>query len=750
MSVTASQYIKNSKKGDKFTGVFHYTRPVRSKHDKNIELYGLLTVSSEVEIPGQNIAKFAWDGLIDGFEYSKVDSTNEALKIALTESTMRIKKLIANDKNIAEYGVDVNIVAFVSIDNSLYVGSIGESDIYIYKNERIVDISEMLNKKKAKTAALVVSEGDVLFASTKSFLTREMSKLLGFKNTRELVGSLDEIAGNLNPSGGLLFFVSENEDIVKEEEEVLEIVKEEEEIPYVETPKSEVLTKSKSDVDLRTYVSAFLTKIPNFFKWVRPLKEFFKKILTNISQKASVFFRERASSLKEVFAKKRWFKKVSARISQSDMNIGRRNELKGFKVDGYKAKNKKIERFKIAGIAVVCVVLLVSGIKFTMDQKETREISKSANEIFVKVEGFVKEAEEKSRTDKTSAETYVFRANEELKKIPNELGEKDILKKNELEGKVLGIQDSLYKRVGLFDSDGSIESYLDTRLAFGENSNPKDIAMYMDDRGNEHLLVADLGMKGVYMVSLYDKSVKRLPDENSVLKKPEHLYIGQKGLYVLDSEVGVVRASFDENGWFTSFTALTGLGIENIGAKDIAEFAVLTDTDNVYVLDRKDGVLLKSSNFGSGYGLSYGYIKDESFMNANDVLADLSVYILTSGENGLRRYIYSFSESKQVPADLEILGMDGSFKNLSFGYTRGDLNFDLYLFDSEDMRILRFEKPIESGKDMRHPNQILLLNQYVYRGTRENIWKDVNDFVVDKGEKGMYLLDSSVVWKIRL
>lgn len=750
MSVTASQYIKNSKKGDRFTGVFHYTRPVRSKHDKNIELYGLLTVSSEVEIPGQNIAKFAWDGLIDGFEYSKVDSTNEALKIALTESTMRIKKLIANDKNIAEYGVDVNIVALVSIDNSLYVGSIGESDIYIYKNERIVDISEMLNKKKAKTAALVVSEGDVLFASTKSFLSREMSKLLGFKNTQELVESLDEIAGNLNSSEGLLFFVSENEENLREESEVIEIKEEEKVIPHVEAPKPEVFTKSKSDIDLRTYISAILIKVSIFFKWVTPVKEFLGKFFKNILKHIAIFFRSRISSLKEVFGKKRWFKKVSARISQSEINIGKRNEIKGFKVDGYKTKNKQIERFKIAGIVVISVVVLVAGIKFTMDQKEAREISKEANNIFAKVEDFVKEAEEKSRTDKTSAETSVFRANEELKKVSSELGEKDLLKKNELEGKVLGIQDSLYKRVGLTDSDGSIESYLDTRLAFGENSNPRDVAMYMDDRGNEYLLVADSGMKGIYMVSLYDKSVKRLPDENSVLKKPEYLYIGQKGLYVLDSEVGVVRASFDENGWFTSFTALTGLGIENIGAEDIAEFAVLTDTDNVYVLDRKEGVLLKSSNFGSGYGLSYGYIKEESFVNANDVLADLSVYILTSGENGLRRYIYSFSESKQIPADLEVLGMDGSFKNLAYGYTRGDLNFDLFLFDSEDMRILRFEKPIESGTDMRHPNQVLLLNQYVYRGTRENIWKDVNDLVVDKGEKSMYLLDSSIVWKVRL
>lgn len=752
MSVTASQYIKNSKRGEVFTGVFHYTRPVRSKHDKAVELYGLLSVSSEVEIPGQNIAKFAWDGLIDGFEYSKVDSTNEALKIALTEATLRIKQLIANDKNIADHGVDVNISVFVSIGNSLYVGLLGESDIYIYKNGKIVDISEMLGKKNAKTAALVVSESDVLFSSTKGFLKKEMSTLIGFKNSEELVESLDGIATNLLDSEGLLFFLTEGvESAVKEE--VVEESVEEEVLPKVEEislPKEQVPVKSKLDIDLRTAILEFLKKIPNLFKWVVPLRSYLAKVFGKVSEMFARFFTVRLFSLKESFGKKRWFKKFSARVSQSEIKIGKKREFKGFQVDGYKAKNKKIERFKIAAIVVLCIVLLVAGIKFTIDQKEAREISRSANEIFVKVEDFVKEAEEKSRTDKAAAETLVFRASEELKKTPEQLSEKDALKYSELEGKVLGIQDALYKRVGLFDGDGSIDTYLDTRLALGENSDPKDIAVYNDDRNNEYLLIADAGLKGVYRISLYDKEVKRLPDENSVLKEPVHIYIGKKGVYVLDSQVGVVRANFDENGWFESFTTLTGLGIENIGADEIAEFAVFTDSDNVYVLDRGEGVLLKSSNFGSGYGLSYGYIKEDSFSGANDVLADLSVYILTSGPEGLHRYIYSYTESKQVPANLEILGIDGEFKNLSYGYTRGELNYDLYLFDSEDLRVFRFEKPIESGADMRHPNQVLLKNQYVYRGSRENIWRDVNDFVVDRGEKFLYMLDSSTVWKIRL
>ncbi len=92
MSVAASQYLNNSNTGKSFTGVFHYTTPVRGKHDSAVEIYGLLSVKSEVEIPGANIAKFAWSGIVDGFEYSKTDSINEALKVALTESMFSLRK----------------------------------------------------------------------------------------------------------------------------------------------------------------------------------------------------------------------------------------------------------------------------------------------------------------------------------------------------------------------------------------------------------------------------------------------------------------------------------------------------------------------------------------------------------------------------------------------------------------------------------------------------------------------------------
>jgi hypothetical protein len=757
MSITAIQYLNNKNNDKSFVGVFHYSRPIRSKHDSYTEIYGLLSVSSEVDIPGQRIAKFAWDGIVDGFEYSKKDSVNEALKTSLTEATRRVKQLIANDASLLGHGVDINFSVFVSSEQGVYVGVLGDTDIYIYKKGRIVDVFEMLSSKKAKTAGIVLDSEDVLFTSSHTLLKRNIKSLTNLGCGKEVVDTFDNVAYDLKVNEGLLVLCKEKdekkvESKVVEEKQKVELV-EPSNTDYIPTEKEvkEDITVKK-EKDLKDVFSPLTGHIKSIGKGVgskvTPVKTKVRSTLNNVKLKAPKV--ELFSKLIEKFGKKRWFKKVSAKVSQSDIGARGRESLKGFKIDGYKEKSKKVQRFKLFFIVFLSIALIVGGVKFTMDQAEARRVSKEANSIFTLVDSYVSSAEESSKTDKDSTLMSIFKATEELGKLPSNLSEKDMDKQTELKNRLLTLEDDLYKRVAIKNSDTSIESYLDTRLAFGENSKPSDITIHQDGRANEFLYVTDSGLKGVFRVSLYNKEVRRLPDNDGLLQEPAMIYTGRSGIFVLDLRVGVLRAKFTEDGWFESFQKLTGLGIENIGANDIAEFAVLTETDNVYVLDREKKSLLKSTNFGTGYGLSFSYIKDEEFANANEILADLSVYILTSGPNGLNRFNYNPATQGQIPAPVTVVGVDGEFKNLAYGYTKGDLDYDLYLFDSVDKRFLRFSKPREGGGEIRHPNQVVLKNQYVYRGDRGNTWENVNDFVVVNSQKFMYVLDSSTIWKVRL
>jgi len=154
---------------------------------------------------------------------------------------------------------------------------------------------------------------------------------------------------------------------------------------------------------------------------------------------------------------------------------------------------------------------------------------------------------------------------------------------------------------------------------------------------------------------------------------------------------------------------------------------------------------LKSTNYSGGYSLSAPYLSKEEYAKSNDVFSDLSVYILAEGENGIYRYVGT--QSGMVEAPINLIGMDSPINNAKYGYTIDDMNAGLYIFDEGSRRVLKFEKPMESG-EKRHPNELLLLNQYVFEDS--GAWKSVKDFVVDFKEENMYILDGTTIWKVRL
>lgn len=758
MPITASKYINNSDLKTSYIGLFNYKREARGKKDSEVDMYGLLFVSSKVEIPGDKLTKFAWDGIVDGFEYSKTDSRNESLKLGLTEATRRVKQLIVNDPEIGTHGVEVDFTVFVSNNSGLYIGLLGESDIYVYKGGRLVDIYDMLMSKRAKTAAVAIEDGDIVFCSTKGFLKDNIQKLISTKNREELIAVLEELGKEVGNDTGLVVFTKCKDEILARVEEIKKVediekkhklIKEPQDTDYISENKltKKIFKTPGEDRDLKEVISKVLKR----FSFVKTgLKQVYTSITPAVKKaggKIGDSFRNLYSKSREGvssrFGKKRWFKKVSATVSQS--NLGKRDNKKfeSFKIDGYKQRGTRLHRFKILFFVFLGIALVVGGIKFTLDQKEAREIRKSANEIFSSVEKLVKDAQSKIGTDRNSTETYIFEASEKLSNVPENLGEKDVKKYEELLGQVLGIQDSLYKKIRVSLSNGLIEGYYDT-FNFNQDSKPDDIAIFRNKNGSEYLIVTDLGTKSVYTISLYDKKVENLNDANKVLSKPSKVYTRSTGIFILDLESGVLKASANDVG-FDPLVKLSGLSIQSIGADEIVEFAVLTENENAYILDRGQKTLLKSVNYEGGYSLASSYLSKDEYVKANDVFSDLSVYITAEGENGIYRYVSSMGSMVEAP--ITLTGLDIPIGNAKYGYTADNLNTGLYIFDETNRRVLKFEKPMESG-EKRHPNELLLLNQYIFDD--DGGWKSVKDIVVDYKEENLYILDGTTIWKVRL
>ena len=69
--------------------------------------------------------------------------------------------------------------------------------------------------------------------------------------------------------------------------------------------------------------------------------------------------------------------------------------------------------------------------------------------------------------------------------------------------------------------------------------------------------------------------------------------------------------------------------------------------------------------------------------------------------------------------------------------------------DSRLSRTLKFEKPVEGGINALHPNQLLLTSQYLYKGKREDTFKNVKEIAADYNEGYLYILDSNKILKLK-
>jgi len=724
MKITAQQFVSNDKDKNSFVSVFrHYSNLTEKKISKEGDLYALLLITGSGQLPAERVSKFVWDGLVDGYLYSNAKTTNESLKDSIKEGIRKIKDLIRNDEKLEEEGVNINFVVVAQKKEGLYLGNFGENDIYVYKDNRFINISEVLKEKRSSTAGIALAENDILLISTAGLLTEGMATFMGHKSKEEVLESLEKFGDKILNSEGIIYFQNKEEvpDNVKNIEVKADILKD------IPKPRIKMPKKEKKKFEIPVNLKPLKEKTTKFFSEL-----FFKckKMITNL------------------VGKQHWFKKVSSKISENKV-FDRRESMKGMKIDGYKTRNVRLSRIKLVVTIVLVIVLLAVGINFTINAKKARERHNLAEDSFTKIEKLLNKAEEEMVLDTSSAELSVFQTNKFFEEIPSELNEEDNGRLKELEAKKLSIEDTLYKRKAITEDDGSISSYLDSRLSFGEGSNPSDIEIYTDKSGNTYLVVTDVGLKSVFRIALYDKKVEKILDTDGLVKEPKYVSIGNKGIYVFDGKEGVIKAPID-NSKVKTFVKLSGLGIDDIEETDITEMIVLTESDNVYLLSKASKVLLKSSfSYGDSYSLPFGYIRNDNFASANDVSSDLSLYFLTS-DSGLLRYSFSYFESKQVLSPLTTGGFDGNYGNLTKGYTMGSLDYSLYLFDAEGKRFLKFEKPQEGGGDILHPGQILLKNQIIYRGTKDGMWSDVRDFVVDKKESAMYVLDGPTIWKILL
>ena len=745
MRIKTAQYITKKQNGSYAVSAYRYQETIGDRSFQKGDMFCLLSLESEEDIQAMTLSKFVWDGILDAYMYSEAGTPNEAIMEALRMGEKKVRDLIKNDKGLEESGVDLNFALVVNKKEGFYVGVYGNMEVFVYREGNFVCISEVLKKNNAKTAGVVLKKDELMAISTPELFSAFVDSFDNSAGVDAIEESLKSIENSLEGLEGIFTLrVEEDSRISVGEEE--SSAKVENDIEEREGGNgNDVLQKGKNvgGIVLRKINGFVPTRVKNILFDV-------KRFFSSNFLKAKESFLEKLDPLRdkvnEFLSDRKIFKKAKSKISEMKFKkpgIG----VTGFRVDEYKTRNIKQKRIRVA-VVVFAVILGISFlVRYIVIKKHENEVHDLVTEQMDEVEGYLSQANDNVVKDKDSAEIYLNSAKEILDSLSEEISEEDLERKSSLVKEHLEIEDMLFNRVAVSKEDSSLTEFIDTRLIFGDKSSPTDIVLYTDTSGNDYLYISDKGTKAVHRVAVYDKSVETIPDTEGLVKSPEYIDFGEKGIYVYDSSQGVLYAPFNSAGFNDNFKTLTGVKSRDIDDDSISEMAILTTSDNIYLLSRNEKAIFKSTNTGSGYGLTYAYIKSESFSDASDFFSDFTVYVM-AGSYGLQTFIYSYITGEYSYSQMTLSGLREDFVNLTKGYTTGDLSFGLYVFDSVQKRFVKFEKPQES--ENLHPGEEVFKVEYIYRGSDASVFSDVKDFVVDPTETYMYVLDGKTVWRVAL
>jgi hypothetical protein len=730
--VYTKQFLTKTRPSDN-TSVFRYSPSLSLG---NVEIYALVSVSNTAEVETSRFNKFVWDGFLDGF-LSKEDEIIVRLKNGLLGAEFKLKELIKHDSVLEEKGVNLNISILVFKENKVFVGISGDHNVFVYR-KKIVDISGLLANNKSDVGSMIMLPKDIfVVCACEKNLKSDIENL---QHLDEIEGYIAKIFEREGATGGAFVATMQEKKIeVKAPPPVLE----------EKTIETEIVEEEPEEI-------VELEKEPNE-KWLwfkGKVQNIFGKIITFFSY----YFNKLPFWIENKYGRKKWLKKLQSKSSFSRMEKG----VRPFKVDGYKDRELKVRRFVTFFVLLVLVLAIFLGVRSAFESRQRAVLSRGLDAFFLELDEVLGDADRKALSDSEESLNLLASARKDLDEYLNDLESKGQLERlgseneekiEERKSKLQSIEDKIFRIVAVSEEAGNIEVFLDTKLTFGDKSDPVTFVISKGSQivHGEFLYLIDKGEGAVFEVSLVDASYRKVTDPNNFLKNPIHIDIGNnvenEGLYVFDSESGVLRAGKDADGKFNDFKVLSGVNAKSLGAEGVSAFAVFGPLDSLNFLIPSQSRIMKSDGFGGGgYSLPSEYISHPSFENGTDLFGDQYVIVLSETPNGIKRFVPSTGLNRP----LSVTGLHEDLKNITHGYTGPTMDRALVVFDSKLERFVRFSKPIEAVQNPVHPNEVVVTAQYVYRGEAEDAFNDVKGVVLTDNDNTMYVLDGRKIWKINI
>lgn len=750
-------------------------------------IYALVVIRASEGVDVSRLPKLVWNAYISELEKQGLNESDgfvDLLKFSLQNLTTVVGKLIKNDKDFIEKGVDVNLSIVAIRKDVLYFGGIGENHIFVIKEEskKIIHLDQLLIKNKALVGSALLKDIDFVLLTTPNVI-------LGEKITSTIesfVQALDKSIDKYNTTVGVLGLTEKfNINAILHGNSVTERAADEKKDASGTNTEAQKLaaeqntSQRESNQELNSKASFEDTIKPRspgnnmniLERKLKSLINFGKKSakVEHLKSKPSIYSKRKSFfalidkiadflslvSLKALavitqvvfliserfFGKKYWFRRIKARTNY------RSDVVSGIKIKGYQKNNKR----KAYGYIILILIVLGLGyfsFKRYSFYRENRTKRAVLEQDLEQVQNSLTNIKKKYASDKEGALKQISEDQKILSKYNgnNFATEVEQVRLSNLEEELITLQNKILKKVVYKSHTDKFNLVVDAKLAFSSDTNPTDITIRRNGFKKDFLYVTDSGSRKVYKINTENNKVSIVSDVDNVVVDPLFVDWDDSGVYVYDSVSGVIKSSFDKNDHNLPFKKLEGLSAEAFKVSNPTEFAILGN-GYPYLLDATHSQVIRSIRFSGGYSLPAQFFENPKLSTATDLFADFYIYI-TGNPYGVTRFIKGRSGS-MVESPLGIEDFYGDLGQITCGTTGFDFNKDIYLFDQKNKRILRFEKPIDSGKDIRHPGKLLFKKQYVLDVDNDKLGH-VRDIAVNESETELYLLDKYGIWRLKL
>lgn len=713
------------------------------KDEKLLEERGcaglFVTLSGPADISGERMAKFMWDSFQENYFYTGMGAISDLLKTSVKSAHHRLVELMQNQQSVSEQGVDMHLCAFIIHDGQGYFCAMGNPGIALFREGEMVNIREMLPayggvgyKEQISVGKFGLSERDIFLITTPELVTSFVD-IFGKEELKEVVSGWDRFSDelslfsdNLTGNQYIWLFGYGIEDVPEEKPAELAVEQKVED--------SKGISKAEGDETVSENTEKTQGSMPQetSSQGASYTPGGIKGLLSKAKGAVPSFkIRDVPGKLKErvsSFDFGAFKRKISAKITEIKLRGGRPRKL--FVKPALEAP--KLTKKTTIGLALLVFVVL--ALVFSWFSFQRRKGIELIDTRLATVQSDIEAARSvwTAERNRMVVESAINDANAELSSIAGErLQPEQQTKIDEITALIQGLIDTMNLVTPLSEDSGNVEILMDAYLKIGESADIQDITL-----AGDYIYIVDKGSHAVYRYVPGADAVEKLANSQEVMKEPLYIDAGDNYLFVYDAKVGVLSLDMTRGEGEWAFVERPELSAQTIGVVDeIGAFA-----DNLYILKRANAMVLKSYPAGAGFTYPEEYFSNAAFDQANDLLIDGNIYVISDTDPKMFKYFSGVEDS------LQLSGLDKSLGNPTCGFTNLLDSSPLYVFDQTNVRVVVFEK----GTAERHPGVAVMTNQYVYRGSRDDIFSDVREIVADPNEDELYVLDGTRILRVSL